>query len=98
MDGDERTRELGIVSWPLALYLVWIGLSVSWSVDVHTAAIDLLAFYVPFTILAVSIARLPWLQSRVRILYAELAAMALVFAFVGLLPVRDQDRSSRTRS
>ena len=83
MDGDERTRELDIVSWPLALYLVWIGLSVSWSVDVHAAAIDLLAFYVPFTILAVSIARLPWQQSRVRILYAELVAMALVFAFVG---------------
>jgi len=83
VDGDERTRELGIVSWPLALYLLWIGLSVGWSVNVHTAAIDLLAFYVPFTILAVSIARLPWLQSRVRILYAELVAMALVFAGVG---------------
>jgi O-antigen ligase len=83
VDGDERTRELGILSWPLALYLVWIGLSVTWSVDVHTAAIDLLAFYVPFTILAVSIARLPWRQSRVRILYGELVAMALIFAVVG---------------
>ena len=27
VDGDERARELGIASWPLALYLVWIGLS-----------------------------------------------------------------------
>src|SRR5207244_4061248 len=44
VEGDERTRELGIVSWPLALYLVWIGLSVGWSVNVHAAAIDLLAF------------------------------------------------------
>jgi O-antigen ligase len=83
VDGDERTRELNIASWPLALYLVWIGLSVSWSVDVHAAAVDLLAFYVPFTILAVSIARLPWQRSRVRILYGELVAMALVFACVG---------------
>ena len=83
VEGDERTRELGIVSWPLALYLVWIGFSVGWSVDVHSAAIDLLAFYVPFTILAVSIARLPWRTSRVRILYGELVAMALVFAVVG---------------
>jgi len=81
--GDERTRELGIASWPLALYLVWAGLSVAWSVDLHTAAIDMLAFYIPFTILAVSIARLPWLRSRVRILYGELVAMALVFAVVG---------------
>ncbi|HEX4325132.1 MAG TPA: O-antigen ligase family protein [Gaiellaceae bacterium] len=84
VEGDSRTRELGIASWPLALYLVWIGFSVEWSVDVHTAAIDMLAFYVPFTILAVSIARLPWRTSRVRILYGELVAMALVFAAVGL--------------
>jgi hypothetical protein len=84
VDGDERTREFGIASWPLALYLVWVGFSVEWSVDVHTAAIDMLAFYVPFTILAVSIARLPWRVSRVRILYGELAAMAFIFALVGL--------------
>ena len=84
VDGDERTRELGIASWPLALYLVWIGLSVGWSVDVHAAALDLLAFYVPFTILAISIARLPWVQSRIRILYLELVAMALVFVAVGV--------------
>jgi putative inorganic carbon (HCO3(-)) transporter len=83
VEGDERTRELGIASWPLALYLVWISVSAGWSLDVHAAAIDLLAFYVPFTILAVSIARLPWRPSRVRILYAELVAMALVFAAVG---------------
>ena len=83
VEGDGRTRELGIASWPLALYLVWIGLSVGWSVNVHTGAIDLLAFYLPFTILAVSIARLPWRQSRVRILYGELVVMALVFAGIG---------------
>jgi O-antigen ligase len=83
-DGDERARELGIAAWPLALYLGWVGLSLGWSVDIHTAAIDLLAFYVPFTILALSIARLPWRPSRVRILYGELVAMALVFVAVGL--------------
>ena len=83
VEGDERTRELGIVSWPLALYLVWIGLSVGWSVNVHAAAIDLLAFYIPFPIIAIFIARLPWHASRVRILYGELVAMALVFAVVG---------------
>ena len=84
VDGDDRTRELGIVSWPLALYLIWIALSVGWSRDVHAAAIDLLAFYVPFTILAISVARLPWRPSRVRILFGELVALALVFAAVGL--------------
>ena len=56
----------------------------------HSAAIDLLAFYVPFTILAVSIARLPWRASRVRILYGELVAMALVFAVVGFYQYETQ--------
>jgi O-antigen ligase len=83
VDGDERTRELGIASWPLALYLGWIGISLDWSVDIHTAAIDLLAFYIPLTILALSIARLPWEPSRLKIFYAELVAMALVFVAVG---------------
>jgi O-antigen ligase len=83
IEGDERTRELGIAAWPLALYLVWIGFSVNWSVDLHAAAIDLLAFYVPFTILVVSIARLPWRASRVRILYGELVALAVIYAAVG---------------
>ena len=46
----------------------------------------------------VSIARLPWRASRVRILYGELVAMALVFAVGRLLPVRDARPSSRTRS
>jgi len=81
-NGDERTRELGIASWPLALFLLWTGFSVGWSVDVHAAAIDLLAFYVPLPILAISIARLPWQKSRVRLLYFELVVMALVFAVV----------------
>jgi O-antigen ligase len=83
VDGDERTRELGIASWPLALYLGWIGISLEWTVDIHAAAIDLLAFYIPLTIIAISIARLPWQPSRIRLLYGELVAMALVFAAVG---------------
>jgi putative inorganic carbon (HCO3(-)) transporter len=83
VEGDDRTRELGIASWPLALYLAWVGISVGWTVDIHAAAIDMLAFYVPLTIIAISIARLPWQPSRVRLLYGELVAMAVVFAAVG---------------
>lgn len=97
VDGDERARELGIASWPLALYLVWIGLSLEWSVDVHTAALDLLAFYVPFTILAISIARLPWRESRVRYLYFELVAMALVFVGVGFYQYATRDISQNLK-
>jgi putative inorganic carbon (HCO3(-)) transporter len=97
VNGDERARELGIATWPLALYLVWIGLSLDWSVDIHTAALDLLAFYVPFTILALSIARLPWVQSRVRLLYLELVAMALVFVGVGFYQYATRDISQNLK-
>ena len=37
VEGDDRTRELGIASWPLALYLVWIACSVTWSGALHAA-------------------------------------------------------------
>jgi putative inorganic carbon (HCO3(-)) transporter len=97
VDGDERARELGLASWPLALYLVWIGLSLEWSVDVHTGALDLLAFYVPFTILAIAIARLPWQKSRVRLLYFELVAMALVFVGVGFYQYATRDISQNLK-
>jgi len=90
VEGDERSREFGIASWPLALYLVWIGLSLGWSVDLHTGALDLLAFYIPFAILALSIARLPWRPSRIRLLYYELVAMALVFVAVGFYQYETQ--------
>ena len=81
--GDERSRELGIVALPLALYVGWTGLSLAWSGDVHEGAIEILAFYVPFTILAVAIARLPWYGLGARALYVEVALMALIFAGVG---------------
>ena len=84
VNGDERSRELGIATKPLAFYAGWIGLSMLWTVDVRTGAIDVLASYIPFTIIALSIARLPWKESRLKLLYGELAAMALVFAGVGL--------------
>jgi putative inorganic carbon (HCO3(-)) transporter len=81
--GDERSRELGLASRPLGLFVAWTGMSLAWSVDVHEGAIEVLAFYLPFTILALSIARLPWSRLRIRLLYGELVVMALVFAGVG---------------
>lgn len=89
--GDERSRELRRASVPLALFVGWTGVSLAWSVDVHEGAIEVLAFYLPFTILAVAVARLPWSELRLRILYAELVAMALVFAFVGFYQYETRD-------
>jgi putative inorganic carbon (hco3(-)) transporter len=81
--GDVRSREFGRATKPLALYLVWIGVSMLWTVDIRTGAIDVLAFYIPLAIIALSVARLPWNPLRLKLLYGELAAMALVFAGVG---------------
>jgi O-antigen ligase len=83
LQGDERSRELRLATRPLALYVLWVGASMLWTVDIHNGAIELLAFYIPFTVIALAIARLPWDRSRLRLLYFELAAMALVFAGVG---------------
>ncbi|HUJ56073.1 MAG TPA: O-antigen ligase family protein [Gaiellaceae bacterium] len=84
VDGDERSRELGLFTWPLALFVGWTGLSLGWTVDVRAGAVEVLAFYIPLTILALSIARLPWNALRLRLLYVELVLMALLFACVGL--------------
>ncbi len=81
--GDIRSRELRAITWPLALYLAWVGLSLGWTLDVRAGAIEVLAFYVPFTVLAIAVARLPWKRIGLWALYAELTIMALVFSVVG---------------
>jgi O-antigen ligase len=82
--GDERALELGVASQPLAWFVGWIGVSLAWSQDVHEGAIEVLAFYLPFTILALAVARLPRSSPRLKLLFAELGAMALGFAAFGL--------------
>jgi putative inorganic carbon (HCO3(-)) transporter len=81
--GDIRPRELRAITWPLALYLAWVGLSLGWTQDARAGATEVLAFYVPFTVLAVAVARLPWKRIGLWALYAELTIMALVFSVVG---------------
>jgi len=81
--GDERAHELRLASWPLAAFVAWTGVSLLWTSDVHAGGVELLAFYLPFSILALGIARLPWSDFAVRWLYLELVVMGLVFAAVG---------------
>ena len=81
--GDERSRELRTATWPLALYVGWTGLSLAWTGDVNAGAIEVLAFYIPFTLLALVVARLPWNELWLKALYLELGVMALIFAAVG---------------
>jgi O-antigen ligase len=83
VDGDERVRELGPMSWPLAAFVGWTGFSLAWTKDVSAGAVEFFAFYVPFALLAITFARLPWSRLGARLLYAELSLMAVVFAVVG---------------
>ena len=81
---DERRRELGALSWPLALLVLWLGLSALWTNDPSEAAVQLFFFVVPFALLAFALARLPWSERALGWAGALLVGMALVFAGVGL--------------
>jgi putative inorganic carbon (HCO3(-)) transporter len=89
--GDRRSRELGSVTWPLAAFVGWTGLAILWTSDLHQGAVDLLFFYLPFGLLTVVLARLPWRRLWALGLLLEVAAMALVFAAVGLYQYETRD-------
>ena len=82
---DVRSRELGPLAWPLALFVGWESVSLLWSQDVRQGAIELLFFVLPFALLAVVLARLPWSRMWVLTLYVQLALMALAFAAIGIV-------------
>ena len=61
LPGEERRpRELGAVALPLALWIGWSGVSILWTRDLREAGIELVFFVLPFGLLAVCLARLPW--------------------------------------
>jgi O-antigen ligase len=82
--GDDRTRELGPLAWPLAGFVAWSGLTLLWTKDLRQGSIELLFFFLPFGLLAICLARLPWSRRWLLGLYGLLGSMAVVFAFVGL--------------
>ena len=82
--GDARRRELGALAWPLALVVAWTCLSLAWSGDVESGATELFFFILPFGVLAVAVARLPWSPRALALLFGVLLAMAAIFAAVGV--------------
>jgi hypothetical protein len=87
---DTRSRELGPFAWPLAAFVAWSGIAFLWTRDVHgvedvkQGGIYLLFFVLPFALLAVSLARLPWSEGWALLIFLQLVAMALVFAVIGI--------------
>ena len=82
--GDARTRELGPLTWPLAAFLAWSGVSLLWSDGPRQGAVTLAAFLLPFGLLALMVARLPWQRRWLTALTVQLIAMAGVFAAIGV--------------
>jgi O-antigen ligase len=89
--GNSRSREVGIVIWPLAAFVAWVGLSILWTGDLRQGSIDLLFFYLPFGLLTVTLARLEWRRLWAFGLLVEVAALALVFAAIGIYQYETRD-------
>ena len=83
-EAPSRRRELGAFAWPLAAFVAWVGLSLAWTNDPSRGAVELLAFYLPFGLLAVALARLDWNVAGIIWLFRLLLAMGLLFAVVGI--------------
>jgi O-antigen ligase len=82
--GRPEARELGRIALPLACLVLWLGLSLTWTNDVREGAVALLFFVLPFALLALLIARLPWRARPLGGLGWVLAGMAALFAAVGI--------------
>ena len=82
--GEPEHPALGPFAWPAALLIGWSGIALLWSEGRRDGAIYLLFYLLPLGLLAVSLARLEWRLVWVKTLYAQLAAMALAFAVIGI--------------
>ena len=80
---DRRARELGPLAVPVAAFVVWTSLTVLWTPDVRKGLIFLGAFLLPFGLLAIGCARLPWRGRWLTWLWGALVATALAYAIVG---------------
>jgi O-antigen ligase len=89
--GDARTRELGPLTWPAAALIAWSGLTLAWSEDLHEGAVTLLFFWLPFGLLALSLARLAWNRRWLTFLYVQLIGMAVAFAVIGVYQYATRD-------
>jgi O-Antigen ligase len=69
---------------PLAAFVAFSALSLTWTVDLHQGAVTMLFFYLPFAFMAMRIAQLGWSPDGLRRAFATQAALAVLFAGVAL--------------
>jgi hypothetical protein len=81
---DRETPRLGPFAWPAAVLVGWSGIALLWSDDTRQGAIYLLFYLLPLGLIAAVLARASWRIDSVKVLYVILAAMALVFALIGI--------------
>lgn len=89
--GDKRARELGPLTWPLVAFVVWSAVSLIWSVDVRRGSTELDAALIPFTFLALALARLRWSRRLLQGLLVQFVAMAFAFAAIGVYQYATRD-------
>jgi O-Antigen ligase len=84
-----RAREPQLPSWgpatPLAAFVAFAALSLTWTVDLHQGAVTMLFFYLPFAFMAMRIGQLGWSPAGLRATFATQAALAVLFAAVALV-------------
>ena len=90
--GDDRTRELGPLAWPLALLVAWTGLVCCGRRTCTRARSRCSSSGSRSACSPLSIARLAWNRRWLSVLYVQLVGMALAFACDRRLPVRDARR------
>jgi O-antigen ligase len=88
---DARDRELGPVALPLAAFVAWTGLTLLWTVDLHEGSIFVAAFVLPFGLLALGFARLPWRGRFITWLWVGLVGTALLYASIGVYQWANRD-------
>jgi hypothetical protein len=69
---------------PLAAFVAFSALSLTWTVDLHQGAVTVLFFYLPFAFMAMRIAQLGWSPDGLRLVFATQAGLAVLFAAVAL--------------
>ena len=73
---------------PAAAFTLLAAASLSWSTDVHNGTIELVFFLLPFSALAVVVARSPFERWTPRALAVALVSLACAFTAVGLWQLR----------